>query len=183
MLSFKLSKNQNKDVLVTGATITILVQPPTQPTGNASSRPETDRPTVKIYAPSEDIDANGGEPMTELKLAIRKRQLQRLLLPTSFVQEAIDARRERLSLRIVCDRCVVGTEAGDPSGNDAAREKAGRSKRKENERPRTRNVPVATDGQRKERDGDNISTPYLTISSKRKPVRPKSRARSRSSGV
>lgn len=154
---FRLSKNQSKDYLVTEATVTVLVQ--SARNGSAtSSKPEADRVTIRIYALTGNR-SDGGDLITEMSIMSRDRQLQRLLLPTSFVQDALDSQKEGILLKIVCDRCVRG---GEDQGLPV-REKAGRSKRKEQSRSRL------SDRKKRLRESRALtSTPYLTINSRQK---------------
>lgn len=155
VVQFRLNDNSNRDLLVTAATVTVLIRP--ERTGISHWKSEPKPLTIRIYALAEnDTRPGAGDPLTELSIRARRAKVQRLLLPTSFIQRALDSQETVLRLKIVCDSC--GVDDGEEEGRRSR--KAATTTRK---RPRARH---------------NLQkTPFLTINSKRKQATPRARSR------
>lgn len=92
-------------------------------TPNRVLRPRRRRLIINVYSMSnstEDDDEKGGGPIAYLSVFPRRTRWERVLLPTSVVQAAIDSDERVLRLRIVCHNCRDGDAVVTAAANTAA---------------------------------------------------------------
>ena len=85
--------------------------------------------TLKIYNMlNSSGDNNGGRMITSLKVGVRRTKWQKLIVPTSVIQEVIDSQSRVLPIRIACVNCSKGIR---PVAMRKARRKKNRKSRRD----------------------------------------------------